>query len=127
MPCCATMACVVQRGAEAVSACGLFLVPPPSSAYGAPRWPHNPHFHAVVLDGVYVQDEGSEERRFVKTPAPTDTEIKRLAETVASRVIRFLIRRGVIDETSCAPDPLTEEEPALAELLQASALGPLRS
>jgi hypothetical protein len=42
---------------------------------------------------------------------------------VASRVIRLLVQRGVLDENSCALDRLVEDEPVLAELVQASVLG----
>ena len=83
----------------------------------------NPHFHALLLDGVYIEDGGGEAPRFVETPPPTDAEIKQLVETVAARTIRLLVRRGLLDETSCAADPLAEDEPAMADLLQASAMG----
>ena len=60
---------------------------------------------------------------FIETSKPTDDDIKTLTETVAERVIRLLVRRGVLDETAGTVDPLTEEEPVLAGLLQASVLG----
>lgn len=62
----------------------------------------NPHFHAIVLDGVFVEDDDGGPPVFVETPRPADDEIKKLVETVASRVIRHLVQRGVLDENFCA-------------------------
>jgi hypothetical protein len=83
----------------------------------------NPHYHVLQLDGVFVEQDDEEPPLFIETPKPTDEDIKTLTETVASRVIRLLVRRGLLDETACTPDPLSEEEPALSALLQASVLG----
>ena len=83
----------------------------------------NPHFHVMQLDGAYVEQGGDQTPLFIETPRPSDDDIKRLTETVAERVIRLLVRRGVLDETAGTVDPLTEEEPVLAGLLQASVLG----
>jgi hypothetical protein len=83
----------------------------------------NPHYHVLQIDGVYVEQGDEAPPMFIETPGPTDADIKTLTETVASRVIRLLTRRGVLDETSCALDSLQEEEPVLAHLLQASVLG----
>jgi len=83
----------------------------------------NPHYHSLLLDGVYVDQGDAAPPLFVETPRPSDDDIRFLTEIVADRVIRLLVRRGVLDETSCAPDPLGEEEPVLAGLLQASVLG----
>jgi hypothetical protein len=82
-----------------------------------------PHYHSLLLDGVYVSPGLGEIPQFVETPPPTDDEIKKLVETIAKRVIRLLVRRGVLDDTADAPDRLSEEEPALAGLLKASVLG----
>jgi hypothetical protein len=81
-----------------------------------------PHFHSLLLDGVYVGDGMSETPLFVETPTPTDGEIKKLVETIAGRVIRLLARRGVLGDDVAAPDRLAEEEPLLAGLLQASVM-----
>jgi len=83
----------------------------------------NPHFHVLQLDGVYVEQDGEQAPLFVETPSPTDDDIKSITENVAERVIRLLVRRGVLDETSTEVDPLTDQEPVLAGLLQASVLG----
>ena len=82
-----------------------------------------PHFHSILLDGVYFGDGVGEPPLFVETPPPTDEEIKRLVEVIARRVIRLLVRRGVLDETVDAPDRFSEEEPVLAGLMQASVMG----
>jgi hypothetical protein len=80
-----------------------------------------PHFHSLLLDGVYV--EGDAGPVFIETPAPTEEEIRALVETVAQRVIQLLVQRGVLDETASTPDPLSEQEPVLAVVLQASVQG----
>ncbi|MFH1807649.1 MAG: hypothetical protein ABIJ09_02800 [Pseudomonadota bacterium] len=82
-----------------------------------------PHFHSLLLDGVYVGDGMGEPLLFVETPPPSDGEIKRLVEVIAGRVIRLLVRRGVLDDGVDTPDRLSEEEPVLAGLLQASVQG----
>jgi hypothetical protein len=81
----------------------------------------NPHFHTVVLDGVYLEPGDDQALSFIETPKPTDADIKQLTENVAQRVIRLLLRRGVLDDS--VVDPLQEEEPVLSTLLQASVRG----
>lgn len=80
-----------------------------------------PHFHSILLDGVFLAPEDGRPPVFIETPRPTDEDVKRLTETVARRVIRLLVRRGVLDDTEL--DPLLDQEPALSALLQASVLG----
>ena len=81
-----------------------------------------PHFHSLLLDGVYVGDGMSETPLFVETPTPTDGEVKRLVETIAGRVLRLLARHGVLGDDVASLDRLAEEEPVLAGLLQASVM-----
>ena len=72
------------------------------------------------MDGVYVEDDSSSEPKFIAIQAPTDKDIQRVVETVAKRVIRMLIRRGVISKDECSPDPLSEVSPLLSEMSFAS-------
>ena len=56
------------------------------------------HFHSLLPDGVFVQDEALPRVRFVGVPAPANEGIGRLVEAVAARVKRWLGRRGLGDE-----------------------------
>jgi hypothetical protein len=78
-----------------------------------------PHYHSLVLDGVYVLSDDSNEPFFVATPPPTDEDVEQIAETVAARAIRLLERRGVIGEHDVY-DAFSEESPVLAGMTAAS-------
>jgi hypothetical protein len=83
----------------------------------------NPHYHVLFLDGVYGSPNDMDPPTFFPAPRPDDEEIKRLTEKVATRIIALLVRRGLLDEGSAAPDPLSEEEPLLAGILAAGTQG----
>jgi hypothetical protein len=78
-----------------------------------------PHYHCLVLDGVYAFTDDTKEPFFIETPPPADEDVKQVAETVAVRAIRLLERRGVIGEQD-AYDPFSEESPVLAGMTAAS-------
>jgi hypothetical protein len=85
----------------------------------------NVHFHTLVLDGAYRSPEGDRALRFHPAPPPTAEELERVLNRVVRGIARAIERRGLCDE----PDPLTEEDPLLAQLLAASvqsrvAMGP---
>ena len=54
----------------------------------------NPHFHVLVLDGVYV--DGEEEPVFVPAPVVCDADVQRIVETTARRIIRLCEKRGLL-------------------------------
>jgi hypothetical protein len=83
----------------------------------------NVHVHALVLDGVYVEDGGI--LRFHESTPPTDEEMDRLLGTVDRRVHRLLARRGVLDDLGegSAADPWRDEAPVLAGIAGASVQG----
>jgi hypothetical protein len=83
----------------------------------------NVHVHALVLDGVYVEEDGI--LRFHEAMPPTDDEMDRLLETIDRRVHRLLARRGVLDDLGdgSAADPWREEAPVLAGIADASVQG----
>jgi hypothetical protein len=83
----------------------------------------NVDVHALVPDGVYVEDGGI--LRFHEAMPPTDDEIDRLLETIDRRVHRLLARRGVLDDPGegNAADPWRDEAPVLAGIAGASVLG----
>ena len=76
----------------------------------------NPHYHALVLDGVYVSSVPYEAPRFHPLPPPTDEEVTRITATIARRVERLLVRKGLLGEHAATdPDPLeTDESPYCA-------------
>ncbi|MEN9417296.1 MAG: hypothetical protein RI988_916 [Pseudomonadota bacterium] len=57
----------------------------------------NIHLHCLVLDGVYrCGADGAP--TFVETEAPTDDELHALLQTVITRLMKMLTRRGVLVE-----------------------------
>lgn len=84
----------------------------------------NVHIHALVLDGVYVEEDGGT-LRFCGVAPPTDEQMDRLLGTLDRRIHRLLARRGVpgdLDEGSTA-DSWHEEAPVLAGIAAASVQG----
>ena len=83
----------------------------------------NPHFHVLMLDGVYACREEGAAPVFVPAPPLRDDDIQRIVETAAHRLVRLLQQRGVLDEA--VGDALAEKEPLLAALSAASIQGQL--
>jgi hypothetical protein len=84
----------------------------------------NPHFHSLILDGVYVSSVPFEAPRFHPLPPPTDAEVARITAAIARRVEKLLVQRGLLGEDGSAdPDPLEVEEPLLSQLYAASVQG----
>jgi hypothetical protein len=74
----------------------------------------NPHFHSLILDGVYISSLPYEAPRFHPLPPPTDEEIARITAAIARRVGKLLVRRGLLgEEGPTDPDPLETNEPLL--------------
>lgn len=85
----------------------------------------NPHLHSIALDGVYVADEEGTPV-FHPLPGLDSMDVAELLQVVRVRLLRFLERCGVIEETSgltVLPDDLADREPALAQLAAASVSG----
>jgi len=84
----------------------------------------NVHVHALVLDGVYV-DDGARGLRFYPAVPPADEEMDRLILTIERRIGRLLARRGVADDVADSgdADPWLEAEPVLASIAAASVQG----
>jgi hypothetical protein len=84
----------------------------------------NIHLHCLVLDGVYrCGDDGVPS--FVETGAPTDDELHALLQTVITRLMKMLTRRGVLVEDMgqsylAEPDADGEESRTLRPLQAAS-------
>ncbi len=84
----------------------------------------NVHFHTLVLDGVFAENETGG-LRFHPAPPPSDAEVARLLATIRARVRRLLMRRGLEPQDGDVPppDPLAEESLALAGIASASIQG----
>ena len=57
-----------------------------------------PHFHSLVIQGVYAADENGQPE-FHELPPPEDADVVRVAALVAQRVESLLKRRGLGPET----------------------------
>ena len=80
----------------------------------------NPHFHSLVLDGVYTaNDNGLPE--FHRLPAPDDEDVLRLTAIVSERVQSLLERRELAkDADPQLEDPLSHNDPGMAALVASS-------
>jgi hypothetical protein len=88
----------------------------------------NVHFHSLVLDGVYVSTVPYEPPRFIPLPPPSDEEVTCIIASIAQRVERLLVRKGLLGEhASTDPDPLETEESLLPQLYSASVQGRIAS
>jgi hypothetical protein len=80
----------------------------------------NLHFHSIVLDGVYHQEQDGVVR-FRRLPPPTNTDVERTTRRIVRRLRRLLIARGLTpDADAAAADSLPEDQPFLAEIYAAS-------
>ena len=54
----------------------------------------NIHFHSLVIEGVFVQEDPGGPAIFHELPPPTDEEIAQVASEVCTRTIALLKRKG---------------------------------
>ncbi|MGB5265957.1 MAG: transposase, partial [Polyangiales bacterium] len=87
----------------------------------------NVHFHTLAVDGVFVREpDGS--LSFAAAKVPTDEEVEALLDVIRARILRLLVRRGLLSDE--AGDGVNEPEtPPLHALYAASvrqrvAMGP---
>jgi len=57
----------------------------------------DPHFHALVLDGVYTDLGLYSEPRFHALPRPAAEDIRKLTRSLSGRILKLLRRRGALD------------------------------
>jgi Putative transposase len=82
-----------------------------------------PHFHSLVIHGVYAADENGQPE-FHELPPPEDADVVRVAALVAQRVESLLKRRGLgPDGDSDTAEALGRDEPGLAAIYSASIRG----
>ncbi|PYS15265.1 MAG: hypothetical protein DMG15_05530, partial [Acidobacteria bacterium] len=81
-----------------------------------------PHFHSLVIHGVYAADENGQPE-FHELPPPEDADVV-VAALVAQRVESLLKRRGLgPDGDSDTAEALSRDEPGLAAIYSASSRG----
>jgi hypothetical protein len=83
----------------------------------------NVHFHSLVTDGVFVQSSPEEEPVFHSLPAPTDIEIRDVAQATCERTVEILRQRGMWFDADPQDDRFAHEEPGLSALSKASIAG----
>ena len=84
----------------------------------------NPHLHTIVLDGVFVADNGSPV--FHPLTHLDDSDLANLLQVIRVRLVNFLLSRGIIEshhEPTLLDDDFAEREPALARLAAAAVAG----
>ncbi len=83
------------------------------------------HLHCLVLDGVYRRGADGAPT-FVETEAPADDELHALLQTVITRLMKMLTRRGVlvedIGQTYLAEPDADDEDARTLRPLQAAAV-----
>jgi len=84
----------------------------------------NPHFHALVLDGVYAASPNDDPPEFHPLTDLDDDEVQKLTWKIRDKVLRLLVKKGLL-----TVDAMPEEErlpfgsPALGECYTASVQG----
>jgi putative transposase/transposase-like zinc-binding protein len=73
----------------------------------------NIHTHVIVLDGVFTEASDGE-LTFHRAEPPTQAELAELLAPIRTRILRYLGRRGLLDDDAANTDPLTDEAPVLA-------------
>ena len=77
---------------------------------------------------MYVSTRPYEPPRFSPLPPPGDEEVSRITASIARRVERLLVKKGLLDEHAATdPDPLETEESLLPQLYSASVQGHIAS
>ncbi|MCA9632821.1 MAG: transposase, partial [Myxococcales bacterium] len=83
----------------------------------------NPHFHALVIDGVYVTERPGAVPTFHPAPPLTDLDVARVQADAQARIERVLRARGLLARDGADPELLEGyEDSALPGLWSASLL-----
>lgn len=84
----------------------------------------NIHFHTLFLDGVYVSKikEPSEAPIFIPNQPLHTEEVETLLKTIQKRLVRHLIKRGLLSKYENDPVPDLSEEMTLLDSLQGSSV-----
>jgi hypothetical protein len=82
----------------------------------------NVHDHLLAIDGVYSQNEKGD-ICFQPAAPPNDKEVVKVAERIAKRIERLMIRLGMTSSGSEKDAEFADKQPLLAELYGASVAG----
>ncbi len=83
----------------------------------------NVHFHSLILDGVYVEDPKTGERRFEELPEPGPDDLQQVLGWVIRGIQRMLSKKGYfVEGVEEAADRPPQEEPAVLDELQAASI-----
>jgi hypothetical protein len=83
----------------------------------------NPHFHALVLEGVYASPSPFVPPTFHELDSPTDEELAEVLEAIRRRILHHLRARGLLDSESGRLGPAdSAEEPPLLALFDAASI-----
>ena len=84
----------------------------------------NVHFHTLFLEGVYVSktNDKNSEPMFIPHMPMRPEEVENLLKTVQKRMVRHLIKRGLISKYENDPIPDLNEELSLLDSLQGSSV-----
>jgi hypothetical protein len=81
----------------------------------------SPHFHAIVLDGVYSDLGPGRTPAFHAIDPPTDADIAHLVRTVRNRVRTLLRKRGLLAESG-ELEPFHQDDPSVLAICQTAAV-----
>ena len=84
----------------------------------------NIHFHTLFLDGVYVSKKGDENQKpiFIEHLPMRTEEIEKVLKTIQKRMVRHLIKRGLLSKYENDSIPDQNEEMTLLDEFQASSV-----
>jgi len=84
----------------------------------------NVHFHTLFLDGVYALKKSDESAApvFVPMPALKQSSIEELLNTIQKRMIRHLVKCGLIPKYENEPMPDLDQELTLLDSLQGASV-----
>ncbi len=85
----------------------------------------NPHVHSIFCEGVWFSPDGDDNPEFLQLNGPTDRDVQRIAMDTRRRVLRWLVRRGVVqpgEDFDDNEEALTEDEPVRAWCTKAAIL-----
>ncbi|MGF1465526.1 MAG: transposase [Sandaracinaceae bacterium] len=82
----------------------------------------NLHFHILAIDGAY-HPAADGRVLFTRIAAPTEDEVAELTDTIAERVRRLLVRRGIWEDDLDGGRLQVDEAPPLADLYDAAVRG----
>ena len=87
----------------------------------------NIHFHALLLDGVFVIErdlgDGVTTPKFIETPKPAQEEVLALMQTIQERMLRLFRRRGLVSEfESEAPAEGSQDQASIEAMCQGASV-----